>query len=143
MIVTTGGKILIDRKALDAFLREPNGGVMQDLDRRMSNVQLVAKALVGKRTGRLYATIRKQRNSKRLYVDVVAGLAGQTRYLGWHMYGTEPHRITAKMRGRGRKRRAGYLRFTVGGRVVFRRSVMHPGNRPNDFLVHALTFAKN
>lgn len=143
MITTTGGKIVIDRKALDAFLRHPDSGVMRDLDRRMSNVQLVAKALVGRKTGRLYATIRKQRNAKRLYVDVVAGLPGQTPYLGWHMFGTEPHRITARKRGRGRRRRAGYLRFTVGGRVVFRRSVMHPGNRPNDFLVHALTFAKN
>lgn len=46
--------------------------------------------------------------------------------------GARPHKI------RARRRKA--LRFVVGGRVLFRRSVNHPGNRPYRFLYRA-TFA--
>ena len=38
--------------------------------------------------------------------------------------GTPPHEITAKGTA---------LRFEVGGQTVFRRSVHHPGTKPNDF----------
>ena len=39
--------------------------------------------------------------------------------------GTSAHTITA--------RNAQTLRFTIAGRVVFRKSVQHPGTKPNDF----------
>lgn len=39
--------------------------------------------------------------------------------------GTGPHPIVA--------RNAQALRFTIAGRVVFRKSVQHPGTKPNDF----------
>lgn len=41
-------------------------------------------------------------------------------------FGTRPHRIDA--------RRAKALRFVQHGRVVFRRSVQHPGTQPTHFL---------
>lgn len=36
------------------------------------------------------------------------------------------------------RRRGGYLRFVVGGRVVFAREVSHPGYKGNPFLTRAL-----
>lgn len=47
--------------------------------------------------------------------------------------GSRPHII------RPRTRR--YLRFTVGGRVVFARVVNHPGYRGNPFLTNAMRLA--
>lgn len=47
--------------------------------------------------------------------------------------GARPHKITGR---RGKK-----LRFVVGGRLMFRRSVNHPGNRPYRFLYRATTAA--
>lgn len=43
--------------------------------------------------------------------------------------GTGPHVIKAK--------RGKLLRFTVGGRTIYTRSVNHPGNRPNPWLARA------
>lgn len=42
--------------------------------------------------------------------------------------GTKPHAISARKRG-GR-----VLAFAVGGRVLFRRSIQHPGAKPNDYM---------
>ncbi len=50
-------------------------------------------------------------------------------YAGWVNDGTRPHAIHA--------RKAKFLRFTVGGVVMFRRSVMHPGTRPRLFVQSA------
>ena len=45
--------------------------------------------------------------------------------------GTKPHRIEAK--------NAKALRFEVGGRVMLRRAVQHPGTKPNDFVTPGVT----
>lgn len=45
--------------------------------------------------------------------------------------GSRPHRIQARRTG-------GYLRFNVGGRVVFARVVNHPGYRGDPYLTRAL-----
>lgn len=142
MIRTTYGRVAVDRKALAAWLREPNGEVMRDLDRRATTVQVIARNLVRRRTGRLHSTIRKNRSPQRLRVDVLAGHAGLTPYLGFEHDGTAPHIIRAKTRGRGKKRRPGYLRFMIGGRVTFRRSVKHPGTKGSGFLIRALPYAR-
>lgn len=43
--------------------------------------------------------------------------------------GTRPHEITA-VRGK-------VLKFTLGGGVLFRKGVMHPGTQPSDFVYHS------
>lgn len=48
--------------------------------------------------------------------------------------GTRPHIIRA--------RRAKYLRFEVGGQVMFRKMVRHPGTDPNDFMGRALRLGR-
>lgn len=135
------GAITILRPELAAFITDPNDGVMKDLVRRGNVVMLVAKTFVRVRTGRLRTLIRLQVNYKKANVTIVAGRTGLTPYTMFEHDGTSPHIITAKKRGRGKKRRAGYLRFTVGGQVVFRRSVKHPGTTGSQFLVRALPFA--
>ena len=136
------GRITVLRPVLIAFMTDPNDGVIKDLVRRGNVVMLVAKTFVRVRTGRLRTLIRKQVNAKKMRVDVIAGKSGLTRYTMFEHDGTNPHIITAKkMRGRGKRRRKGMLRFTVNGQVVFRRSVKHPGTRGSQFLVRALPFA--
>lgn len=136
------GRITVLRPELIAFMTDPNDGVIKDLVRRGNVVMLVAKTFVRVRTGRLRTLIRKQVNAKKMRVDVIAGKSGLTRYTMFEHDGTNPHIITAKkMRGRGKRRRKGMLRFTVNGQVVFRRSVKHPGTTGSQFLVRALPFA--
>lgn len=49
--------------------------------------------------------------------------------------GSPAHRIAPRRRG-------GYLRFEVGGRIVYARMVNHPGYRGNPFLTDALKQAR-
>lgn len=49
--------------------------------------------------------------------------------------GTKPHAIQAKG--------GGSLRFVVGGHVVFRKSVQHPGTKPTDFMKDAALAAES
>jgi hypothetical protein len=50
------------------------------------------------------------------------------------LQGTRPHLIRA--------RRARFLRFEVGGQVMFRKVVHHPGTRANPFLQRALRLGR-
>lgn len=56
----------------------------------------------------------------------VAANAKHARYVEC---GTQPHEIKGK--------RGGTLRFVVGGEVIFRRRVMHPGTAPAPFMEEA------
>lgn len=109
------------------FFNDPDSGVWQDLDRRMTRAQLVARKRVRVRTGRLLSSIRKNRSLYRGVpaVSVIAGGRG-INYTMYEHDGTSPHIIRVK--------RAKALRFTVGGNVVFRRQVFHPGTRGSHFL---------
>lgn len=49
--------------------------------------------------------------------------------------GTRPHEIRPR-------RHNGMLRFTVGSKVIYARSVQHPGTQPNNFLWKAMLAAK-
>lgn len=72
------------------------------------------------RTGALSRSVEVQRISP-LQRRVIA----KAKHASYVDQGTRPHVIQA--------RRAKALRFVMGGVVVFRRSVHHPGTRPRDF----------
>jgi hypothetical protein len=118
-----------------AFGQSPTSGLGRDLQRRANRVEIAAKRLCSERTGRLRRTIRQEtgRNQHGQYIHVVAGDA-TTPYLGYVLYGTDPHII------RPRTKKA--LRFTVHGRVVFAKVVHHPGNAGRNFLGQALSAAR-
>lgn len=66
------------------------------------------------------------------YVDMGrhrARLRNAAPYAHFIEEGTRPHPISA--------RRSGTLRFEVGGQVVYRRRVMHPGTKPRPFMRQA------
>ena len=121
------------------FANDPNEGVMYDLRYRLFLISGLAKARVQVDTGFTLTTIHDvvSRNVRRYpYGDVIAGKSGSRR--GGRPrtvpvildQGSRPHVI------RARRRKA--LRFTVNGKVVFRRSVMHPGTRGSGFLTRSL-----
>jgi len=116
------------------FLNEPGGPVVRDLERRMLRAQIRSEQLVRVRTGTLLATIHKERSTYRRLpaVEVVAGRA-RMKYTMLEHDGTPPHII------RARRKKA--LRFTVGGKVVFRKSVRHPGTTGTHFLTKSLPLA--
>jgi len=123
-----------------AFANDPHEGVVYDLRYRAFLISGLAKARVQVDTGFTLTTIRDEinRNVRRYpYADVIAGKSGARRPGGGPRTvpeildrGSRPHVI------RARRRKA--LRFVVNGRVVFRRSVMHPGTRGSGFLTKSL-----
>lgn len=122
------------------FANDPREGVMYDLRYRLFLIGGLAKARVQVDLGFTLATIREEvnRNVRRYpYGDVIAGRAGARRPGGGPRTvpeildkGSRPHVIRA--------RRRKTLRFVVNGKVVFRRSVMHPGTRGSGFLTRSL-----
>jgi hypothetical protein len=134
-------KLKIDSAKVTLYPGEPylwlnsyDSGLPQELDRRMFRVQVGAEQRVRVRTGTLLATIRRNSTQFRRLpaVEVVAGRQ-RMRYTMFEHDGTSPHIIVA------RRRKA--LRFTVGGRTIFRRSVRHPGTRGTFFLTRSLPLA--
>lgn len=117
------------------FGEDPGGALGRDLDARARRVLVRAQTLVGVDSGRLLASIHRERGTSAVgpYVDVTAGVPGLTNYLGYHHFGSGPHVI------RPNRRRA--LRFVVGGRVVFATKVNHPGSAGTYFLTRALRAA--
>lgn len=106
------------------------GGVIgRDLSRRLRTIEFRARMSAGVRTGLLKSSIRTEQMpvSQR---GITGKVSANTRYAAAHHEGARPHVIRA--------RRTRFLRFTVAGRVVFRKSVHHPGNRPNPFLARHL-----
>lgn len=121
------------------FANDPREGVMYDLRYRLFLIAGLAKSRVQVDSGFTLTTIHDvvNRNVRRYpYGDVIAGKAG-ARKNGRPATvpvildrGSKPHVI------RARRRKA--LRFVVNGKVVFRRSVMHPGTRGSGFLTRSL-----
>lgn len=120
----------------ERFITDMNGPVMHELDRRMARAQAGARSMVRVRTGRLRASIRRNRGAtkRHAYVEVIAG--GRARTFHYTMFehdGTRPHII--------RPRRKKALRFHTAGVVVFATKVRHPGTRGSRFLERALPLA--
>lgn len=105
-----------------------SGMVGQDLNRRLNTLEFRSRMSAGNKTGALRAS---QHTQRRVVREGLEGRVGsELRYAAAHHQGARPHVIRA--------RNARFLRFTVAGRVVFRSSVRHPGNRPNPHLTRWL-----
>lgn len=116
------------------YVTDPAGPVIRDLDHRMTRVALNVRRLTPVRTGFTATTVRKQPKffARSVAVDVIMGGRGAAP-IGVLEDGSAPHEI------RARRRKA--LRFTVGGRVIFRSRVWHPGTQGHHMLTLSLPLA--
>jgi hypothetical protein len=113
---------------LDNFLNNPNGEVGRNLKNLGKEIQDLAKAKVGVRTGNLRKSIhmRHMKDARGQFMWI----GSKVDYALAHHEGTRPHTIIPK----GGK----VLRFTSRGQVVYAHAVNHPGNRANRYLSDAL-----
>ena len=121
-------KIVFRKVSLDFMLNDPYGPVGRHMYVRGRAIMAAAKAQVGVKTGRL-------RNS--IHMRQERSIGGQTMTIGSplsyayaHHEGTKPHIITPNG--------GEFLRFTSRSRIVYARSVRHPGTKPNKFLADNL-----
>lgn len=132
-----------DHPAMVEFLGW-EGSPGQDFERRMKTLAYRARSSAPRRTGRLAGSIEWKRgvsNPPNFLEGVVGVHPGDGDKAGvalWMHQGTKPHFITAKTRMVNGKPRPGYLRFMVGGQVVYRRQVWHPGTTARPYLTRWL-----
>lgn len=113
-----------DIAARDRLLKEPGGDVHTWLAGKGVQIERLAKAQVGVKTGNLRRSISTSIARKAYGQQMKIG--SNLRYAAAHHEGSRPHVIQG--------RRGGNLRFTKNGRVIYTRRVMHPGTRPNKYL---------
>lgn len=125
----------LDPRALDHLLRSPRGPVGQHVERVTKRVyERVKQTTPVAPSNPLYTGGTLKRKTIYQIAQDRGGPFGRvvanTRYAMYVARGTRPHIIRA--------RRAKALRFYWRGKVQFRRSVRHPGTKPNGYLVAAL-----
>lgn len=121
--------VRINDRTLRTYLNTSAGPLWGVLDRRALEVQKLAQAKVGVRTGALRASIYKRHLGNFTGQFIVIG--SDKSYARDHHEGTKPHKIMASPGGK--------LSFSRGGRQIFASSVNHPGNKPNRYLTSFLT----
>ncbi|URP22167.1 hypothetical protein SEA_BIG4_83 [Microbacterium phage Big4] len=109
------------------------GPVMEHMKQIGRVVTAAARAQVGKETGELARSIhwRMGRWAAGL-PETWVGTYNDIAFI--HHEGTRPHAISA--------RGAQFLRFSAKGRIVYDRTVMHPGTKPNRFLTDNIYLAR-
>jgi hypothetical protein len=130
------GKVRMLEGEPKAFVNDPKGGVVYDMERRLRTVAGIAKLKCNVRTGLLLTTIRTRTNLKANgwpTFDVIAGKSGARTVPVLVDQGSPPHVI------RARRKKA--LRFVVNGQVRFATKVNHPGYRGSGFLTKSLEAA--
>jgi hypothetical protein len=123
--------VRLNRREMDTFLNSPRGEVGRELKKIGFRIQIAAKGQVGKDTGDLMRSIVVIHERIGLYQQIRIGSDNEIAFI--HHEGTRPHTITA----RGDKP----LRFSSNGRMVYTRSVNHPGTLPNRYLSDNLKLA--
>lgn len=123
-----GSTIRVEESGIAELFYSPNGDVYKYMEEQAKRIVFLAKRKVGKKTHALEQSIsyRMLRNPDGVYIEVTA--SNHVALL--HHEGSRPHVILPR-RGRA-------LRFKSGGMVVYARRVLHPGTRPNPYLVTAL-----
>lgn len=99
------------------------------LNRKAEEIRVVAVALAPRRTGRLAASITITWPNK-----LTAVIGPQAPYGAYQEFGTgsrgefggQPYEI--------RPKKSSYLVFTVGGKKIFAKKVMHPGIPPHPYM---------
>ena len=122
-------EVRIDQGALLRLLRARGGVARRRLQQRVDRVARIAEAEAPGSMGRYIET--DIREGPRGLEGVVTCTHPKVRLV---LDGTPPHLI--------RPRRRNYLRFEVGGDVVFTKLVRHPGTRANNFLARALRLGR-
>ncbi|WP_328436875.1 hypothetical protein OHA71_06380 [Streptomyces sp. NBC_00444] len=128
---TVSTEFNLNRTAIQRMLRLPGGMVYRNMERRVRRVEAEARRRAPGSMGdadNLTVLIRSGPGGD--FQGVINSRHPATLYV---IGGTRPHVI--------RPVRARALRFTVGGRTVYARVVMHPGTQPNNFLREALRAA--
>jgi hypothetical protein len=122
--------VIIYETALARELRAPSGMVWNYMARRGKLALEAAKRQVGVRTGALKMSIHMKHlaNATGQYIWI----GSNKNYAYIHHEGSRPHLITPS--------RASTLRFTSGARIIYSRSVLHPGTRPNRYLSSQLKY---
>lgn len=118
--------IEIDRLMVDHFLSWA-GPCGRSIDRLARRTVIEQKAAAPKKTGALAASIRWTRGISSKGLTFTSG--SSLKYAGWMEHGTKAHMIYPKSR-------SGILAFhwPKAGRMVYLRSVHHPGTKPLRYL---------
>lgn len=125
MSMFEGPRLKIYNTRLDYELNQPGGMVGDHLSRIGRKIQISAKSMVGFRTGKLKRSINVKHERRGRFQHIVVG--SKVHYALAHHEGTRPHEIPTPD---GRM-----LRFNIGGQVVYtRKTVKHPGTKPNPYL---------
>jgi hypothetical protein len=124
-------KVILYPSAMDMMLKSPVGEVGRYLAGRARLIVVGARGQVGKKTGKLQASIHS-RQSRTAYGQMV-WIGSTVEYALAHHEGTKPHII--------RPDKAKALRFTSGSRIIYSRAVKHPGTRANRYLKDQLYIA--
>lgn len=114
---------------LERVLNSEGGLVGRHLRVKGQKIVSLAKSQAGKRTGALRASIHVSKRGRYVagqYIQV----GSYVPHAAAHHEGTRPRVIIPQ------KRRV--LRFFVKGVLVFRPVVLHPGTRPNRYLVDSM-----
>lgn len=119
-------RIRLDRAVLNRQLRGESRARLEVAARQVVNR---AKVLAPVDTGRLRASIRIEAR-RTLTLRTIYTVGSDVEYAAMVNDGTRPHVIRPKNKQ--------YLKFTVGGRVVYAKVVNHPGTRARPFLDRAL-----
>lgn len=120
--------LVLYRDKFEEMINGEKGMVGRYIRARGRAVVVAAKNQVDVKTGTLKRSIvmihTRHSYGHKLWIG------SKLSYAYLHHEGTRPHRIDAKG--------PTILRFTKGGRVVYARSVNHPGTRPNRYLTDQL-----
>jgi hypothetical protein len=124
-------QVTVNQNALRRIVRSRGSTARRKLSERTERVADIAKREAPGHMGD-FIDWRVVEDSRGLH-GVVTCDHPATRFV---LDGTRPHRIPK------RPRPGKYLRFEIGGEVLFRKSVWHPGTRANNFLARALRLGR-
>ena len=129
------GKVTINDAAFDYVFNMPEGApVGRWMQQKGMKTLALSKMSVHVRSGALKAALEMKQDRKgagrQQQVRIGAYVGKKRGYALYHHEGTLPHEISG--------RRGGQLVFTYRGKKVMKRTVRHPGNKPNPYLTRPM-----